>query len=80
MNWTEPQAPNDKCSYNHVTCQTPLGEMLIDWKGWKDYPSYGVQLNGYYITTAYSLEESKEAAENFIKEKANELNNFLNNE
>jgi len=34
--WSEPRPPTkDVCHYDHVVAQTPLGELRIEWKGWK---------------------------------------------
>lgn len=37
--WSEEQQPNEKSSYTHVVSDTPLGSLLIEWKGWKHYDS-----------------------------------------
>ena len=40
IDWSEEFEPNAKCRYNHVIGNSPLGEFLISWKGWKSFPSY----------------------------------------
>lgn len=82
MNWSEPKPPIQWISnYNHVKCETPLGEFIIEWKSWKERPDYGVNLkdqyNDQYIGTGYSLEEAKEIAENHLNKMHVELTEFL---
>ena len=43
--WTDPQEPNNELCYHHVISTTPFGDITIDWKGWKDYPSYDVAMD-----------------------------------
>jgi len=38
--WSEERMPCPRCRYNHVVAETPFGPLYIEWKGWKDYPSY----------------------------------------
>lgn len=35
--WSAESRPNETCSYNHCTAETPFGRFLITWKGWKDH-------------------------------------------
>ena len=77
MIWSEVKEPNDKVSYNHVTLDTPLGEYIVDWKGWKETPSYDVSLNSEYIGSNYDLESGKDIAESHLLETANQLNGFI---
>lgn len=39
--WSEPAPPDDTCYYHHTRAQTPFGDFLLTWKGWKDKPDYG---------------------------------------
>jgi hypothetical protein len=81
MKWTEPKLPTEGESYyDHVKCQTPLGEFLIEWKSWKEFPDYGVMLNGEYVTTSYELEDAKEDAEMYLIKVRDNLNDFLKDE
>jgi len=80
MNWTEPKPPTiDVSFYDHVKSETPLGELMIEWKSWKDSPSYDIMLNGDWIGVEYSLEEAKTAAFEHIKHVYNQLGILLFN-
>lgn len=49
--WSTSRNPNNECRYNHAVAETPLGELRIEWKGWKDYPSFDATMPwGEYIT------------------------------
>jgi len=79
MNWTEPKPPTKGESYyDHTICKTPLGELKIEWKSWKDSPSYDIDLNGEWIGSEYSLEDAKKVAEKFLVNKRDELSEYLN--
>lgn len=78
MNWSESlKADGDKSNYDHVKCESPLGVILIEWKSWKDSPSYGIGLEGQYLGSEYSLEDAKEKAREYLENKYNELGIFL---
>lgn len=78
MKWTEPKPPTrDVSFYDHVKLETPLGEIKIEWKSWKEDPSYDVMLNDEWLLCVYNLEEAKEESLNYIKNKYNELKKFL---
>lgn len=81
MNWTENKPPIEGESYyDHTTCKTPLGLLKIEWKSWKDSPSYGIELEGNWIGSEYTLEEAKMIAKNYINKVSNELITFLKDE
>ena len=41
MKWSKESPPNENCHYNHVVYSCPLlGEIFIEWKGWKQHDSY----------------------------------------
>jgi len=42
--WSPEAKPNDYCSYNHTFADTPIGRYQIEWKGWKDSPSFSIDL------------------------------------
>ena len=45
VKWSDPRSPTEGgCRYNHVTADTPLGTITIEWKGWKDRPSFTCEL------------------------------------
>jgi len=67
MNWTEPTPPTANISsYDHVICETPLGQAKIEWKSWKDSPSYDIELDGKWIGCEYDLEKAKEEVRTFL--------------
>lgn len=78
MNWTEPKKPTEGVSYyDHVICETPLGECLIEWKGWKERDSYSVTIEGAYIGNGYDLGEAKIIAKEWLINKHKELSQLL---
>ena len=78
MNWTEQKPPTEGESfYDHITCKTPLGEVLIEWKSWKKDSDYSIMLNDVYLGTEYGLNEAKYHAEKYLMEKLKELVEFL---
>ena len=77
MNWTKESGPNEEISYNHIKLSTPLGEFVIDWKGWKEYPSYSIELDGTYLECEDSLEDAKEFVETYLQDVTNKLNAFM---
>lgn len=78
MNWTEPKPPTEGESYyDHVKCDSPLGEIRIEWKSWKDQPDYSVEIAREYIGTEYSLEDAKNAAVQYLTKIHSELTIIL---
>lgn len=79
MNWTEQKPPNGEDRwYDHVECETPLGNILIEWKSWKINPDYGVIIeDSHWISTEYSLEDAKESARKYLEKKSEELKLYL---
>ena len=74
MKWTDINEPTEGISYyNHVLCDSPLGLIKIEWKGWKDRPSYDVEINGEWICQEYSLHEAKETTRKWLKDRAEEI-------
>jgi len=56
MNWTEPKPPTEGISYyDHITSETPLGRVKIEWKSW----------DGLRIFAEYSLEAAKNVAKEY---------------
>jgi hypothetical protein len=76
LNWTEPQEANYAVSYNHVKASTAFGDILITWKGWKEYPEYFIEehpINDYYCGS--TLADAKAHAETlFFNALKQELN------
>ena len=78
MNWTEPKPPTrDVSFYDHTICETPLGKIIIEWKSWKESPSYDIMLDGNWIAVEYDLETAKYVAKEYILNKQRELSDFL---
>lgn len=82
MNWTEPQPPTEGVNnYDHITCETPLGTMVIEWKSWKESPCYTVELNGdVWIGSDNTIEGAKILAKEYLSSKSKALVAFLNSE
>ena len=78
MNWSEEKLPNESCSYNHITCDTPIGQFIIEWKGWKDLEDYVLMINGNYIGVEWDLNDAKESAKDYIIRKKTELEIYCN--
>lgn len=78
IEWTKPKPPTKGVShYDHTICITPLGRLIIEWKSWKERPSYDIEIEGQWIGCEYNLEEAKGVAIKYIKDKSEELINFL---
>ena len=77
MNWTKESGPNEEICYNHIKLATPLGEFVIDWKGWKEYPSYGIELDGNYLECENNLEDAKKFVETYLQDMTDRLNAFM---
>lgn len=79
MKWSEEKPPQkDGISYNHATSESPLGLFSIEWKSWKECPSYDVFIGGSeWVTAAGSLDDAKAAAERHVVNKYEELREYL---
>ena len=77
MNWTKESEPNNEVPYNHIKLKTPIGEYVVDWKGWKEIPRYDINLKGEWLGSEYDLESAKNLAENHLLETANQINGFI---
>ena len=62
LQWSEEREPCESIRYNHVVAESALGLISIEWKGWKDYDSFCVHLDGDYIDTAPDLHGAKAIA------------------
>lgn len=77
--WSEERPPIENVSfYDHVVSKTPIGNMVIDWKSWKDRPDYDIHFNDQWIGCADSLEDAKKEGEEYLLSKLGELSAFLN--
>lgn len=78
--WTQPEPPTEGVSnYNHVILRTPVGEFRIEWKGWKETPSYDITLNEGWVDSKPSLETAKHCVESHLLKISKSLNEFINN-
>ena len=90
--WSEVFEPNEeKCRYNHIFTKTVFGEILITWKGWKEYDNYYIEFP--FEWAFFNIEQpyfnSLENAKNFVQDTWNnhilslleekEINNDNNN-
>lgn len=78
MIWSKDSKPNDVSHYDHTICKTPLGDFIIEWKSWKESPSYDVMLNDEWIGNTYKIDDAKEMAKDHLVNIYNELGIFLN--
>ena len=37
LTWSDHTRPNGDCPYDHFKAETPLGDIRLEWKGWKKY-------------------------------------------
>lgn len=69
IEWTDEQPPNESCSYNHVCGKTPLFKFQITWKGWKENPSFSVEIgrDSYYewYAEGVDLDDAKRIANDY---------------
>lgn len=77
MNWSEIQIDE----YSYTTFKTPLGEFRIEWKHWKEIPSFCPLLDGRHVEEMgdyyYSLDKTKAAAKDYLVAKHKELEDFI---
>lgn len=78
MKWSEEFSPNENCHYNHIVYECPLlGDIYIEWKGWKQYDNYDCYVlndnhESVISVSEYTLEEAKESVEVQLREKLKE--------
>lgn len=78
MKWTEPKKSTDGVSfYDHTIAETPIGRMIIEWKSWKESPSYDVMLDNEWIGVDYDLESAKQIGVNHLNEKLKKLTAYM---
>lgn len=66
--WADHEPPNNTCYYDHVRGKHTLGDFLISWKGWKDYPSIDLLFHGEYAGTFNCVDTAKTAAQTMIND------------
>jgi enoyl reductase-like protein len=81
MKWTTPSKPIEGISYyDHVILETPIGKAIIEWKSWKERESYDIYIDGSYLGCDYELDKAKEVVHDYLKNKFNMLQLFINTE
>lgn len=78
MKWTEPKSATEGVSfYDHTIAETPIGKVIIEWKSWKDSPSYDVGIEGEWIGVSYDLDTAKEVAVKYLKDRLRKLAEYM---
>lgn len=78
MKWTEPtKATKGVSSYDHVIAETPIGRMIIEWKSWKDQPSYDVMINNDWVGVEYDLEDAKDIGVDYLNNLLKKLTEYM---
>lgn len=75
--WSREQQPNTDIRYNHVISVTPIGNLTIEWKGWEEYGSKCVYLDGWYLESFPTLGEAEEFAYNHLKDLHSKIGELL---
>ena len=75
--WTDETPPNADSSYNHCSCETPIGLAVIEWKSWKDYPGYTLEIGGEFVECFNSLDEAKQGAIERVKVMGSKCNAWI---
>lgn len=55
-----------KGSYDALKAKTSLGDFIIDWKSWKEYPVYDLWLEDKHIGSYFSLVEAQAAQLTYV--------------
>lgn len=68
LEWSEERQPCWECGYNHVVATSPFGQWRIEWKGWKENPSFYLVLQDLPMQTEamQSLDDAKAAAQSMF--------------
>ena len=77
-NWSKISKPNPNIRYDHIILETPIGKLTIEWKSWKEKPSYDIMLDELWIGVEYSLDDAKTNAISYISKIYYDLKVFLN--
>ncbi len=73
LSWSDTAPPDDLCRYHHVVAKTPLGEIFIEWKGWKAVPSFTAQLPWGDWVVGDDLADAKRLVQKAWNKKAAEI-------
>lgn len=61
IEWSEEKEPDDDNRYNRVVGKSPIGEVIISWKGWKNPIMYDLEPFGNYSSCLWGdLENAKQ--------------------
>lgn len=63
LKWSDPMPPDARHPYDRVEAATPIGRIVIEWKGWKDDASPDGEMpwgEGFWAT---DLDEAKTKAQ-----------------
>jgi hypothetical protein len=58
LEWSEPRGPCAEYRYDHIVAKTPLGDIELSWKSWKNYDApcglmpWGEFVDGHDLDTA----------------------------
>lgn len=63
LQWSEVRSPDDECSYTHIVSKTPLGDLTIEWKGWKDHDTPDCRLPWGDYVFGSDLDDAKAAVQ-----------------
>lgn len=64
LEWSEPRPPTKGVSYyDHVTASTPLGDIQLEWKGWKDYDSPCGEMPWGELIIGTDLDDAKKSVQ-----------------
>lgn len=67
LQWSEATPPNSECPYDHSTAATSLGLFRIEWKSWKDYPSFTLHFREDFVDSYVTQTAAKEGAAAHLK-------------
>ena len=78
LEWSEVSKPKkDVSSYTHVIAETPLGQIILEWKGWKEYgddPCCEMPWGEFVV--GYTLDEAKQKVQKSWDEMIPKLNDL----
>ena len=61
LEWSEPRPPTKGVShYDHVVAETPLGDITLEWKSWKDDDAPCGQMPWDEFVSGMDLNEAKQ--------------------
>lgn len=65
LEWSDPKPPTKGIShYDHVTAETPLGQIMLEWKSWKEHDSPCGHMPWGEFIMGGDLDEAKVQAQN----------------